>query len=89
MPNRAAAKKDLRSSAKRAVQNKKIKDNLKGLIKKSLKAIESKDEKAKELFIKTTKAIDKAAKVGVLKKNTRDRRKSRLAKKLNKITEKK
>lgn len=84
MPNRSAAIKDLRQTESRTAHNKKIKDNLKSIIKKSLKAIDSKDETAaKELVAKSIKAIDKAAKVGVLKKNTRNRRKSRLMKKIN------
>lgn len=86
MPNRKASIKDLRKSAKRKIHNKKITDNVKGLVKKSLKAIEAKDEQAKELVQKTIKAIDKAAQKGILKKNTRDRKKSRLTLKLNKVT---
>ena len=87
MPNRKSAKKELRKNATNVVYNKKIKDNVKGLVKKSVKAIEAKDEKAKELVAKTLKTLDKAAQKGVLKKNTRNRRKSRLAKKLNKLSE--
>lgn len=85
MPNRKAAIKDLRTSARRTERNKKLKDNLKASIKKSLKAIEAKDVTAKELVIKATKAIDKAAKTGLIKKNTASRRKSRLDRNLNKL----
>ena len=83
MPNTASAKKELRKSIKRRARNKKIKDNLKDLIKKSRKAIETKNSQAKELVAKTLKALDKAAKQGVIKKNTRDRNKSRLHQKFN------
>lgn len=83
MPNRKAAIKDLRKSAKHQGFNKKIEDSLKKLVKKSLKAIESKDAKVKEIVATTMKAIDKAAQKGIIKKNTRDRKKSRLAKRLN------
>ncbi|MBU4454999.1 30S ribosomal protein S20, partial [Patescibacteria group bacterium] len=38
---------------------------------------------AKELVMKTMKALDKAAQKGIIKKNTRDRKKSRLQKKFN------
>ncbi|MEI8360716.1 MAG: 30S ribosomal protein S20 [bacterium] len=89
MPNRKAAIKDLRTSARRTERNKKIKDNLKTVIKKSLKAIEAKDVTAKELVIKASKAIDKAAKTGLIKKNTASRRKSRLDRNLNKLAAKK
>jgi len=78
----------LRKSAKRKIRNKKIKDNIKDLIKKSRKAIEAKDEKAKELVDKTLKALDKAAQKGIIKKNARDRKKSRLHLRLNKSTKK-
>lgn len=85
MPNRKSAKKDLRQSLKKREVNKKVKDDLKNLIKKSLKAIEAKDEAAKELVIKTLKALDKAAQKGIIKKNNRNRKKSRLSRKFNKI----
>jgi small subunit ribosomal protein S20 len=84
MPNRKASIKDLRKSAKRQEFNKKISDNLKQLLKKSIKAIEAKDAKAKELLAQALKAIDKAAQKGILKPNTRNRKKSRLTKKFNK-----
>lgn len=78
MPNKISAKKELRKGKTRAFANKKVKDSLKSLTKKSIKAIESKSNDAKELVAKTLKAIDKAAQKGVIKKNTRDRKKSRL-----------
>jgi small subunit ribosomal protein S20 len=84
MPNRKASIKDLRKSAKREKFNKKISDNLKKLLKKSITAIEAKDAKAKELLTQALKAIDKAAQKGILKPNTRNRKKSRLTKKFNK-----
>ena len=89
MPNTKSAKKELRKGAKRNIYNRKIKDNLKGLMKKSQKAIQAKDEQAKELVNKAMKALDKAAQKGVIKKNTSDRRKSRLHLKLNKTFSKK
>ena len=83
MPNIKSAKKELRKGKKRQNYNTKIKDNVKNLIKKSRKAISAGDEKAKELLAATIKALDKAAQKGVLKKNTSNRKKSRLHKKLN------
>ena len=88
MPNIKSAKKELRKSKKQAVYNKKIKDNIKSLSKKSQKAILSGDKKADELVKDTMKALDKAAQKGVIKKNTRDRKKSRLHHKLNKVKQK-
>jgi len=84
MPNTKSAKKELRKSKKLAIYNKKIKTNIKDLIKKSRKAIDAKDGKLKEIVEKTTKALDKAAKKGVIKKNARNRKKSRLQLALNK-----
>jgi len=84
MPNLKSAKKELRKSKKLTAYNKKIKDGVKVIIKQSKKAIEAKDAKAKELVAAALKALDKAAQKGVIKKNTRDRKKSRLHKKLNK-----
>lgn len=83
MPNIKSAKKELRKSKKRAVYNKKIKDDLKSLVKKSRKAIEAGDAKADELVAKALKAFDKAAQKGIIKKNTKNRKKSRLQQKLN------
>lgn len=88
MPNIASAKKELRKGKKRAFENKKVNDNLKSLLKKTRKAIESGDKQAKELLDSTMKAFDKAAKKGVIKANTRDRKKSRLHTKFNKAEQK-
>jgi len=84
MPNTLSAKKELRKNIKRQARNKKIKDNLKDLIKKSRQAIAAKNAQAKELVAKTLKALDKAAQKGVIKKNTCNRRKSKLQQSLNK-----
>lgn len=83
MPNKTSAKKELRKAKKRQQRNKKIEHNLKDLIKNSRRAIETKSASAKELVLKTLKTLDKAAKQGVIKKNARDRKKSRLHKKFN------
>jgi len=89
MPNTKSAKKELRKSRKRQIYNKKIKNNIKDLIKKSRKAIDAKDEKARELVSKTLKALDKAAQKGIIKKNAKDRKKSRLHLRLNNATKSK
>ena len=83
MPNAAAAKKAVRKSTKNRERNIKIENNLKDLIKKSRRLIETKGAGAKELVAKTLTALDKATQKGVIKKNTRDRKKSRLQKRLN------
>lgn len=88
MPNLKSAKKELRKSKKRQIRNTQIEENLKKLIKNSRKAIEAKDSKAKDLVAQTMKALDKAAQKGVIKKNTSNRKKSRIHTKLNAMLKK-
>jgi len=83
MPNLKNAKKALRQSKKREIQNSAIKENIKWLRKKSAKAVDTKAESTQELIKKTVKAVDKAVKKGLMKKNTANRNKSRLMKKYN------
>jgi small subunit ribosomal protein S20 len=83
MPNIKSAKKELRKSIKRNAHNKKIKENLKEVVKKTKKSIEANEKEAKEMLAKALKALDKAAQKKIIKKNTRDRKKSRLHKKFN------
>ncbi len=83
MPNKKAAKKDLRKSAKRQKANNKQKGDLKRLIKTSVKKVQAKDKNVKEDLPKIIKAIDKATKKGIIKKNTANRKKSKLTKKIN------
>lgn len=83
MPNKKSAAKELRKAVKRNAANKKVVNKLKDSVKTSLKQIKAGDKKIKEDYTKTIKAIDKAAKKGVIKKNTASRKKSRLMKKIN------
>lgn len=88
MPNKKSAIKELRKSKTRQQRNMVVKETIKTLTKKSRKAIETGEKDAAELVAKTLKAIDKAAQKGIIKKNTRDRKKSRLHTKLNKSLKK-
>ena len=85
MPIKESAKKELRKAKKRRVLNvqrqKTMRDSLKNI--KKLMLAGKKDE-AKKLLSAAYQAIDKAAKRGVIKKNTAARKKSRLTKALNK-----
>jgi small subunit ribosomal protein S20 len=83
MPNTKSAKKELRKNKTNKARNDKMVNGVKLLLKKTKKAIESKDKEAKELLDKALKSLDKAAQKGIIKKNTRDRKKSRIAKKFN------
>jgi small subunit ribosomal protein S20 len=85
MPIIKSAKKALRSSKKKRVFNLKRKNEMNKIVKEYKKLVISKSEKeAKDLLPKLQKAIDKASKRGVIKKNTASRKKSRLMKKLSK-----
>ncbi len=83
MPNKANAKKALRQNIKRAALNKARKDAFRGAIKSTLKAT-TKAEALKGAEA-AQKALGKAAKRGVIKKNTAARKLSRLMKKVNKM----
>lgn len=89
MPVKKAAVKDLKQSKKRALINTTKRLNVKYLIKKTLSAVKGGDKtKAQEFFQKAQKAIDKAAKTNVIKKNNASRKKSRISKKVNAISTK-
>ena len=72
---------------KRTIKNKAVRDKMKLLVKRTRKSIEAgKLDEAKDYIVKAQKSLDKAAKVGVIKKNASSRTKSRLSKALNKAT---
>jgi len=81
MPIKIAAKKALRQSVRRKKRNLIYKNKVKDLIKRARTLIaEKKLAEAKALLPQVYKALDKAAKVGVIKKNTASRKKARIAK---------
>jgi len=81
MPITKSAKKALRQSKRRQARNIKRKKAFRLLVKEFRKALAAKEfDKAKELLPKVYKALDKAAKTGVIKKSKASRLKSRLAK---------
>ena len=85
MPIIKSAKKALRQSKKREAKNKVVKRELKKAIKGLRQASQAKDsKKVEELMPMIYKKIDKAAKRGLIKKNTASRKKSRLSKAVNK-----
>lgn len=83
MPNTKSAKKELRKSVKRESANLKVKNVMKTTVKKSLKKVLAEDKSVKEDMATIMKAVDKAAKRGIIKKQAANRKKSRLAKKIN------
>lgn len=84
MANLKAAIKDLKQTKKRTVYNKRIKDDIKTLMKKTRKAIEAKSENAEEMVEKCCKLLDKASQKKVIRKQTVNRKKSRLQLSYNK-----
>lgn len=85
MPITSSAKKALRASKKKRVFNLRRKNEMQGVVKEYKKIILAKNQKdAEKLIPKIQKAIDKAAKRGLIKKNTAARKKSRLMKKIGK-----
>lgn len=77
----------MRASDKRKSQNLKLKKSFREVIKKMQELVKAeKIEEAKKLLPSIQKALDKAAKVNVIAKNTAARKKSRLAKMLNKVS---
>jgi small subunit ribosomal protein S20 len=85
MPITKSAKKALRGSAKKRDFNIHRKDELKKSFKKIEKLLkDGKKDDAIKALSEAYKAIDKAAKRGIIKKNTASRKKSRLSAKVNK-----
>jgi len=100
MPITKSAKKSLRQSKKRRKENlrrlKVMRDiikNIRDLTLENKKNAQDnprqRQDKAKKLLPEAYKAIDKTAKMGIIKKNTAARKKSRLTKLINKIGEEK
>ncbi len=85
MPITKSAKKALRQSRKRRLFNLRRTKKMKSLVKQVRSLIEDKKrEEALKILPQVYKAVDKAAKRGVIKKNTASRKKSRLAKAIDK-----
>jgi small subunit ribosomal protein S20 len=80
------AKKALRQANNRKAGNDKRKDTMKLEVKETRALIVKKDVKSAKVKLSTAfKALDKAAKRGVIKKGTANRKKSRLTKAIAKL----
>lgn len=88
MPNIQSAKKELRKNKKRAVINEEITVVYKKALKEINKAIALGEKDLKEKVRLAQKALDKAAKRGVIKANTASRKFSRLTKRVKKAVTK-
>lgn len=83
MANLRSALRDIKKSRKRAARNQSVRSAIKTFVKKTRAAISSGDENAGELIQQTSALVDKAAKRNIIHKNAANRRKSRLARRLN------
>ena len=86
MANTSSAKKAVKTIARRTERNKAVRTGVKTAIKKANTAASNK-EGATEALAAAAKALDQAAAKGVIHKNKAARKKSRLAKSLNKASQ--
>ena len=76
-----SAKKSIRQNVRRKARNLVYKDKMKSLVKEArLLVSQKKIKEAKDILPQVYKILDKAAKVGVIKKNAASRKKSRITK---------
>ena len=86
MPNIHSSVQSVRLDEKRRTRNTAIKSTVKTSIRKADEAvIENRVEEVANLISKAASKIDRAAAAGVLHPNTAARKKSRLAKRANKV----
>lgn len=79
VPRKKSAKKYMKVTEKKTLQNKTVKGVFRNAIKKTREAVSAgKIEVAQEWLKKAIKSLDKASQKKVIKKNTAARRKSRL-----------
>lgn len=84
MPNTKSAERRARNSAKKHVGNQSVKSELKTLEKRYLGTLSAGNkDQALSSFRSVSSALDKAAKTGVIHRATANRKKSRLAIRLN------
>lgn len=86
MPITKSAKKALKQNRKKRLFNTRRIRTMKSIIKESRELIRKKQkDEALKMLPQAYKAIDKAAKQGIIKKNTASRKKSRLTKAIQNI----
>lgn len=85
MPRRRTSLKSNRVNKRKHTRNLKVKTQLKKTVKKFLELLAKKDStEAKSFILKVFSQLDKAAKKNIIHPSTANRRKSRLALRLNK-----
>ncbi len=86
MPNLKSAKKRMRQNVVRYDRNVQVRTRIKSARRSMMDALESKDSEAGQVALRSySSVLDKAAKAGVIKKNTAVRRKTNAANNLRKI----
>ena len=85
MANTKQALKRMRVTAKRTARNRHVKSTVKTVVRRFSDTLAQGDlDTARDTFQNAAKSLDKAASKGVVHKNAAARKKSRLAKRLNK-----
>ncbi|MBH38312.1 30S ribosomal protein S20 [bacterium] len=85
MANKKAAKKDILTNKRNKLRNTHFKSLMKTCIKNAESAIENNTKETPSIVKIALKQIDKTASKGIIHKNSAARKKSSLAKKLNKV----
>ncbi len=83
MPNIKSAKKRVKVSEKKNLRNRMVKTGVRTAIKKLDAAVAQDPAHADAVLSATSSAVDRAAAKGVMHKNAANRRKARMAKRLN------
>jgi small subunit ribosomal protein S20 len=84
VPNSKSAKHAMKKSRQLQMRNQSVRSAIKTFVKKTKAAITGDDQSvAVKLYQDTSSLVDKAAKHGIIHKNAANRRKSRLARRLN------
>ena len=78
MANIKSAKKRVKVNAARALRNKRVKSNLKTMLKKADAAVSTNAEDKREVTVHAIKTLDKACAKGIMHKNKAARKKSQL-----------
>ncbi|WP_019242660.1 MULTISPECIES: 30S ribosomal protein S20 [Bacillus] len=85
MPNIKSAIKRVKTAEQKRANNITAKSSMRTAVKNAEVAIANNDENVKDALLAATRKLDKAASKGLIHKNAAARKKSRLAKRLNKL----
>ena len=86
MPNLKSAKKRMRQNVVRYDRNVQVRTRVKGARRSMMEALEAENAEAGQTALRAySSVLDKAAKAGIIKKNTAIRRKTNAANSLRKI----